>query len=271
MPHVKHKFTSAKADGIDSTLVKPSNWNAEHDLTLDTPSVLGAKVAGPAVELPLVTAGSGDDGSIWTKQAIIDAIAAAIAALPAASVGTGDVTFSMADAKPGWLFLNGQTIGNVGSSAAFANASAQALFTMFWNTIGGRQWPIQNPDGTPGAKGATADADWIALKKIALPDGRGRTFAVPDNGAGVLNLQFTGDPIGEQTHSLNQGEMPNHQHAIPIFNNGIGGGGGGASVWAGTVGIATQTTGGDGSPIPGPGLAHNNVQPTLGMNAFIKL
>ena len=32
---IKHAFESAKADGVDATLVRPSNWNAEHvtDLT----------------------------------------------------------------------------------------------------------------------------------------------------------------------------------------------------------------------------------------------
>lgn len=42
MPNVKHTFTSAKADGGDSTLVQPSNWNAEHvvDQYLDIPDVV---------------------------------------------------------------------------------------------------------------------------------------------------------------------------------------------------------------------------------------
>lgn len=42
MPNVKHSFTSAKADGGDTTLVQPSNWNAEHvvDQYLDIPDVV---------------------------------------------------------------------------------------------------------------------------------------------------------------------------------------------------------------------------------------
>ena len=30
---IRHKFTSAKADGADATLVRPSNWNDDHDMT----------------------------------------------------------------------------------------------------------------------------------------------------------------------------------------------------------------------------------------------
>lgn len=52
---LKHAFTSAKADGTDSTLVQPSNWNAEHTLTLAAGKVLGrdSSGTGAAQELPL--------------------------------------------------------------------------------------------------------------------------------------------------------------------------------------------------------------------------
>jgi hypothetical protein len=52
---VKHLFTSAKADGTDSTLVQPSNWNAEHTITLAAGKVLGrsSASAGAMQELPL--------------------------------------------------------------------------------------------------------------------------------------------------------------------------------------------------------------------------
>jgi len=42
MPNIKHTFTSGKVDGGDTTLVQPSNWNAEHvvDQYLDIPDVV---------------------------------------------------------------------------------------------------------------------------------------------------------------------------------------------------------------------------------------
>jgi hypothetical protein len=42
MPNIKHAFASGKADGVDATLVQPSNWNAEHvvDQYLDLPDVV---------------------------------------------------------------------------------------------------------------------------------------------------------------------------------------------------------------------------------------
>jgi hypothetical protein len=53
---LKHAFTSAVADGGDTTLVQPSNWNAEHTLTLAQGNILGRLAAagtGAATEIPL--------------------------------------------------------------------------------------------------------------------------------------------------------------------------------------------------------------------------
>lgn len=56
---VKHNFQSAKTDGVDTTLVQPSNWNADHDLTMSTGMVLGRQTAGtgPVEEIPIASVG----------------------------------------------------------------------------------------------------------------------------------------------------------------------------------------------------------------------
>lgn len=46
---LKHTFQSAKGDGVDSTLVQPSNWNAEHTLSMATARILGRVTAGTGV------------------------------------------------------------------------------------------------------------------------------------------------------------------------------------------------------------------------------
>jgi hypothetical protein len=38
---VRHKFVSNKPDGTDSSLVKPSDWNNEHAITMKGNSLLG--------------------------------------------------------------------------------------------------------------------------------------------------------------------------------------------------------------------------------------
>ena len=43
---LKHAFQSAKADGPDDTVVQPSDWNSEHQLTLASGKLLGRSAAG---------------------------------------------------------------------------------------------------------------------------------------------------------------------------------------------------------------------------------
>jgi len=40
----KHTFTSAKADGADATLVRPGNWNADHDLAQELTNRTGGGI-----------------------------------------------------------------------------------------------------------------------------------------------------------------------------------------------------------------------------------
>jgi len=50
---LKHKFASAKADDADTTLIRPSNWNDEHDLIINTARLIGRTTAsaGEAEEI----------------------------------------------------------------------------------------------------------------------------------------------------------------------------------------------------------------------------
>lgn len=58
---LKHAFTSAKSDDGDTTLVRPSNWNAEHTITMATARILGRATAGTGdvEELPLTVTAAG--------------------------------------------------------------------------------------------------------------------------------------------------------------------------------------------------------------------
>lgn len=61
---LKHTFQSAKSDGADTTLVQPSNWNAEHTFTAAAGTVLGRNTsgAGAVQELPIAVDSSGNVG-----------------------------------------------------------------------------------------------------------------------------------------------------------------------------------------------------------------
>lgn len=53
---LKHRFVSAKSDGSDSSLVRPSNWNDEHDLLMADGRLLGRVSAGTGAAEELTAA-----------------------------------------------------------------------------------------------------------------------------------------------------------------------------------------------------------------------
>jgi len=61
---LKHAFQSAKTDSSDSTIVQPSNWNEEHELTAAAGVVLGRDTsgAGAVQELPIAVTAAGNVG-----------------------------------------------------------------------------------------------------------------------------------------------------------------------------------------------------------------
>ncbi len=78
---LKHKFTSAKTDGADTSVVRPSNWNDDHDLTLAASKLLGRATAssGAAEEITVGTSLSLDAATQTLRRSAL----------------TGDVTVSV--------------------------------------------------------------------------------------------------------------------------------------------------------------------------------
>lgn len=297
---VKHHFSTAKADGPDSTFVKPSDWNADHDLESDSSAfVLGRDTSGSGdlQELPISVA---PDQSVTVFGKSFTPAAGSTANRPA--VGTGGMirwntdlnvleTFSAGVWVPiltgtaipvggtigwysntlpagGWLFVNGQTIGSGASAADNADDKYQALYNFLWTNV--------TVLAVTGGRGASASADWTANKPLALPDECGRVTAGMDTMGGVatknrlkladnaLGVDGTvlGASGGEQLHTIVIAEMPKHHHVTPTGSNtgNTAFGGGGLPILDG--GSNTFDTGGDGP--------HNNVQPTIIKNTIIK-
>jgi hypothetical protein len=112
---LKHAFESAKADGGDNTLVRPSNWNAEHNLTMATAKILGRLTSGTGAAEELDIA--------YLDDPIIIACSDETTALTA---GTGKVTFRMPFAY---------TVSSVRASLTTAQTSGN-IFTVDINEAG---------------------------------------------------------------------------------------------------------------------------------------
>jgi hypothetical protein len=148
---------------------------------------------------------------------------------PSTVAQTGDMKFRHATGihpgvTPGWVRLNGLTIGSVGSSASErANADCEALFKFLWAD------PLVALVG--GAKGANAPADWAANRQLVIPDWRGYALAALDDmgnsAAGRLtNTYWGGTPTqlgstgGSESTAMTAAQMPNHFHGTTIFDAG---------------------------------------------------
>lgn len=221
-----------------------------------------------------------------TGQQILDFIRANIS-LPT----TGDVKLTLKTAADsGWVLMNDGTIGNSASSATTrANADTEALFTLLWNNVLDASAPVS------GGRGANAAADFAANKTIKLSSALGRAIGISGAGAG-LTSRALGSFLGAETHQLTESEMPIHTHVQNTHAHGLGGHvhgmAGGTAYSSGaafgntaSVGSAQQTgpnrftepaTGNTGNQTAsnqntGGDEAHNNMQPTIFMNAMIKL
>lgn len=204
--------------------------------------------------------------------------------LPVGWIADWPMTLAKLEARTGgkWLGCDGKTIGNAASNAtARANADCQTLFEDLWeigNTYG--TLTLQDSAGSPVSIGVNAAADWAAARRIPLPDERGRTHIGRDNQGGTSANRVTASNAdnvlgnsGAETHSLTSGENGPHTHNLEYT-------GGPTDVstthnTAGSTGSSLALGGGTSfsrvrAASAGSGTAHNNMQPYLVIDRYIR-
>ena len=278
---IKHAFTSAKGDGTDATLVRPSNWNAAHTTSMATLNILGR-----------LTAGAGSFEELPTSAAMIALLNTADLATFISLIGgaeTGDVKYTFkTSASSGWLLVTAAgSIGDATSGATLrANADTLALYTVIYNGCSDTLAPVTS------GRGANAAADFAAHKAMALPAIPGRSpMATGVNSGGGAVTRILGTPYGEENHLLTTAELASHTHANslndPGHTHGVSsaaqfaggsnnnGGGGGAFGVVGNSAINATATGFTSMTITnaaqGGGGSHNTIHPVVALNAMVKL
>ena len=115
----------------------------------------------------------------------------------------GDFKFSgRVSTPPGWIPASTTSIGNVGSGASYANALALALFTHWWTEFTNAQLPILTSVGGASTRGASAAADWAALKRLTVPTATDR-YIRTSGASAPTTLQA--DTVKDHTHGIPSG------------------------------------------------------------------
>jgi microcystin-dependent protein len=242
---VKHDFISPKTDGTDVTLVKPSNWNAEHTFIMDE-GILGRPPGsgpGEPVEIPI--------GSLFMSGMI--------------------TMWAGTTAPTGWLLCDG---------AAVSRTTYAALFTVIGVYYGAGDGvatfnvPDMRGRVAAGVDPGTGRLTTATINNPALPGGvggqqteqayadvstAGRSYGYTDSALSVHVYAYTQD-ANLQQYGLQYGGSGyftgSHQHL--------------ADWWFNTEGQAhlyadgTYTGGGYTRVV-------TNVQPTLTVNYIIKV
>lgn len=229
---LKHAFTSAKADGADATQVQPSNWNAEHTLTLSGRYLIGRTAAGSgtASELPLddyrVPAGAvlpyagstlPSGGYLWPDGS---AVSRTTYADLYSAIGT---TYGVGD---------GSTTFNLPNTSGRVLAGKEATATLLTSGVG-------------GVDGATLGATGGAQSKTAATTSTG-------SASGVVNIAgYTGEAAGgTAVYAAGGGGVATGYDHVHYFSGSFG---------------ATFS-----AAVSGTSSAFSVVQPTLVLNFIIK-
>lgn len=225
----------------------------------------------------ITTTVSGMTGA--TVQAILDL-------LGVARLRTGDYVLSIDDdARSGWVLCDDGTIGPASSGATTrANADCEALYLLMWAKISNTHAPVT------GGRGVSAAADWAAGKTMALTKMLGRALIVAGAGSG-LTSRAVGQTLGAETHQLTTAQLASHTHTGTTNSDGAhthpysGSQDNNGAATAGSStgftynkGLTSRTTSSGGAHThgfatesAGGGEAHNNMQPSVCVNVYLKL
>jgi len=172
---------------------------------------------------------------------------------------TGDVRMSLNAFSPfGWVPANDGTIGSADSSATTrANVDTWSLYNLIYVSVSDTYAPVS------GGRGASAYADFIADKAMALTKTMGRVLGGTGTGSG-LTARVLGETTGNEATVLLEENLPPHSHTK------------GVKVVAQLIFSGTPVTSSTGTSLstgngPGASAPFSVMQPSAFYNVFFKL
>jgi hypothetical protein len=213
---LKHAFTSAKADGPDSTQVQPSNWNAEHTLTMATSRLVGRTTAGN---------GAAEEIAVGANLSLLGGTLNLASDITVTNATVGGMLLSNSDDRSGLLEIN-----QLGSSTY---SGIQAISgTTRWSFMGGasfggfyddssNQWCLQAAPGganklffAGNEKLATANGGVEITGTLATTGAATVAGTITAGGAITSSATFTG--TGVRLTSITDASLTSTGHALQI-------------------------------------------------------
>lgn len=197
---ITHPFVSAIADGSDATLVRPSNWNADHTIANDT-----------------ITAVMMATGSVDVATNTITGI------LPTANGGTGIAFFTAAGPTVARVYTFPDAAATIARSDAantftgiqtFSTPIASASMAAMSATVGGRV-PTPPNNTTTFLRGDGT---------FAAPSTGGITLATEQASTSGTAIDFTGIPAGTQRIVIMFDAVSTSSTSRPLIQLGDAGG-----------------------------------------------
>lgn len=158
--------------------------------------------------------------------------------------------------------------GNVKAQgwAGFVQMFAGATEPEGWKFCNGQTLPKSDYPELFAAIGTAYNDGTEASTDFRLPDLRGRTPIGVGQGAGLSN-RTRGQKVGAETHKLEVTQIPSHSHTAHYYAANRGSGNTGTRL--GPYGYTTYPDNHVQVGPTGGGQAHNNMQPSLGVNFII--
>lgn len=111
---------------------------------------------------------------------------------------TGDIKTTFSSVVPsGWLAITNSTIGNTTSGSTYTGNDYYNLYVVLWNfAVSG---DMLSSSGASTTKGASAEADWAANKRIYLPDIPSRSIVSTGTSRSGLTNRLLGAKYGAES------------------------------------------------------------------------
>lgn len=236
---LKHTKTSSVADSGDTTLVQPSDWNAEHALTMATGKLLGRSTAGTGSAEEISVGGSLalSSGSLATSFNAQSFTAAGTSTWTKPSGATFVMVEVWASGGGGGGGAKGATStarsgGHGGGGGAYTSRLffASELPPTVSVTVGaggtaGLGATVDSGNGGSGGNGATSSFGNFLLAYGGY--GSGVSGANPGPGGGALSAATStlgGEPYVSSAPSHFGGGTPSSGTSYPVGHGGAGGG-----------------------------------------------